>query len=862
MPRMAGCLDADTAAAFVGGSLSAPERAQGAAHLDTCASCRELVSMLAKAGEGTSPTGPLAPPDASAILPRGTRIGPYEVLEPLDAGGMGIVYVALDVRLDRRVALKAVRDHRHPADQLLREARTMAKLAHPNVVPVHDVVEARGQLFLAMELVVGRSVRQWLDAQPRGWAEIVDVFTQAGAGLAAAHGAGITHGDVKPGNMLMGDDGRVRVTDFGLASELGDSSTGPIKGTPGFLAPELLAGGPGSARADQYAFCVSLHQGLTGALPGKAPTRSTHVPRAIRKVIERGLEQSPDRRFTSMTALVDSLRSIRSQRRRWLAAAAVILLASVAFAYQVGGRQVEAAQCAAMGADLAMPWNDEARGQLERAFTATELRYAPATFTRVATAFDAWKTSFDRVRAEACAVTLLRATPSQGRLALELQCLADSARSARALLSELRDADANVITNSVAATARLLSVDDCATAASSETKPLPVTDGPALREFREQLSQVRALHEAGRYLKAYPIAEQLPAKALTLGGDGLHAAALVALGVAQARTDRYEAAVTSLRDAIQLSERAEDDRLRAQAWVTLVQTEFFRGQHQTVLSLEKPALGACQRVGDAWLQTEVMLMVGGSLTQLGKMDRARQLFSEAVAMRVKVYGEADRRSAFALSSLGNALAMAGELDGGKDAHRRALEAAIAALGPEHPNVATLHNNLGDDYLYGLEMDLAVKELEAAARILTATGAKSREVALINTELGFALLETGKTAEALAAFDDAEQRFETVAATHPVHAMSWLGQHQAKLKLGQPTELAPLEKAMTVSAGLPPFDRGRITLALAKALVPTDRARARKLAADALTQLSTVSLPLIVRERAAAQALIDSLKEKK
>ncbi len=860
---MAGCLDADTAAAFVGGSLTTAERSKHAAHRDTCVSCRELVSMLAKAAEGTSPSGPLAPPDASAILPRGTRIGPYEVLEPLDAGGMGIVYVALDVRLDRRVALKAVRDHRHPADQLLREARTMAKLAHPNVVPVHDVVEARGQLFLAMELVVGRSVRQWLDAQPRGWAEIVDVFAQAGAGLAAAHGAGITHGDVKPGNMLMGDDGRVRVTDFGLASELGDSSTGPIKGTPGFLAPELIAGDPGGARADQYAFCVSLHQGLTGSLPGKAPTRSTHVPRAIRKVIERGLERTPERRFASMTALVDSLRSIRSQRQRWLAAAVAILLASVAFAYQVGGRRVEAAQCAAMGADLAMPWNDEARGQLERAFTATALPYAPATFTRVAAAFDAWRTSFDRVRADACAVTLLRSTPSQGRLALELQCLAESARSARALLSELRDADANVITNSVAATSRLLSVEGCATAdAPLELKPLPVTDGPALREFREQLSQVRALHEAGRHLKAYPIAEQLPAKALALGGDGLQAAALVALGVAQARTDRYEAAVTSLRDAIQLSERAEDDRLRAQAWVTLVQTEFFRGQHQAVLALEKPALGACQRVGDAWLQTEVMLMVGGSLTQLGKMERARQLFSEAVAMRVKVYGEADRRSAFALSSLGNALAMAGDLDGGKDAHRRALEAAVAALGPEHPNVATLHNNLGDDYLYGLEMDLAVKELEAAARILTATGAKSREVALINTELGFALLETGKTTEALAAFDDAEQRFETVAATHPVHAMSWLGQHQARVTLGRPTELGPLEKAMTVSAGLPPFDRGRITLALAQALVPTDRARAQKLANDALAQLSTVSLPLIVRERAIAQTLIDSLKEKK
>ncbi|MFZ5446594.1 MAG: protein kinase domain-containing protein, partial [Myxococcota bacterium] len=274
-----GCIDPDTAASYASRALSVDEASSVEHHIDTCESCRVLISTIAstaaspelRSSEPTVPTGA----GTEALLRRGTRVGPYELVEPLEAGGMGIVYAALDARLDRRVALKAVRRRGGDRAQLLREAQLMAQLAHPNVVPVYDVVEA-DQLFVAMELVVGQSVRQWLAAAPRRWREVVDVFLEAGEGLAAAHAAGIVHGDVKPSNILVGDDGRVRVTDFGLAtlaSERGPSEQ--VRGTPGYVAPEQLAGDGHDARADQYSFCVSLHEALFGAFPGQPPLKRT-----------------------------------------------------------------------------------------------------------------------------------------------------------------------------------------------------------------------------------------------------------------------------------------------------------------------------------------------------------------------------------------------------------------------------------------------------------------------------------------------------------------------------------------------------------------------------------------------------------
>src|SRR6185436_15422220 len=170
--------------------------------------------------------------------------------------------------------------------RLVAEAQAVGRLSHPNVIAVYDVGEFCGEIYIAMELVAGHTLQDWLRAEPRSLEEILDVFEQAGRGLAAAHRAGLIHRDFKPHNVLVGTDGRVRVTDFGLAVSAGTAS-GDGAGTPAYMAPEQ-ADGKGSARADQFSFGVALHEAVTGARPGQDGA-AAQPPGWLRRVLERSL---------------------------------------------------------------------------------------------------------------------------------------------------------------------------------------------------------------------------------------------------------------------------------------------------------------------------------------------------------------------------------------------------------------------------------------------------------------------------------------------------------------------------------------------------------------------------------------------
>ncbi|MFY0580423.1 serine/threonine-protein kinase [Cystobacter fuscus] len=248
--------------------------------------------------------------NAPATLGRGTALDRYVVLEPLGQGGMGMVYAAYDSVLDRKVALKLLPPGDVDGDtemtsgraRLLREAQAMARLSHPNVVAVYDVHQHGLQVFMAMELVEGQTLLQWQRQQKRGWKEILAAFLSAGRGLAAAHAAGLVHRDFKPTNVLVGKDGRVRVTDFGLARthnappeepsepepSPGTRDTSPVKahsmleleltqrgavlGTPAYMAPEQFRGAAADARSDQFSFAVSLWEALYGERPFEGTT--------------------------------------------------------------------------------------------------------------------------------------------------------------------------------------------------------------------------------------------------------------------------------------------------------------------------------------------------------------------------------------------------------------------------------------------------------------------------------------------------------------------------------------------------------------------------------------------------------------
>src|SRR6185437_7046132 len=236
-------------------------------HVAKCGACRALVDEL------TTARGELTSALASALgepPSRGARIGRYRVLSLIGRGGMGEVHAAYDPELDRRVALKLLRTARGSEGarrRLLREARALGKLSHPNVVQVYDVGEHEGDVFLAMELVEGQAFDAWCRGDPApGWRAVLAAYLDAAQGIAAAHAKGLVHRDVKPSNILRGADGRVRVVDFGLAAAgevvpsseetpgstaippsqalAGETltSTGAILGTPLYMAPEQYEG--------------------------------------------------------------------------------------------------------------------------------------------------------------------------------------------------------------------------------------------------------------------------------------------------------------------------------------------------------------------------------------------------------------------------------------------------------------------------------------------------------------------------------------------------------------------------------------------------------------------------------------------
>ena len=267
----------------------------------------------------------------TAEIPAGTRLGRFVVRGQLGAGGMGVVFAGEDVELARPVAIKVVRgDVDQPAyrDRLLREAQAMARLEHPHVVRVYEVGTDRGKLFVAMEFVDGVTLTKWLAATPRPWREILAMFGQVGAGLAAVHKSGLVHRDFKPDNVLVDRSDHARVADFGLARVEDNSMppltrTGLVMGTPGYMAPEQQWGSDVDARADQYSFCVALRE---------ATKKAADLPRPIRAAIVRGLSYDPAERFASMTELLAALEEPRRSRTWALVGLAAVLVAGAAVA--------------------------------------------------------------------------------------------------------------------------------------------------------------------------------------------------------------------------------------------------------------------------------------------------------------------------------------------------------------------------------------------------------------------------------------------------------------------------------------------------------------------------------------------------
>jgi tetratricopeptide (TPR) repeat protein/predicted Ser/Thr protein kinase len=386
-------------------------------------------------------TGGTAPPDDQPLV-RGDLVGRYVVLEPIGRGAMGVVYKAFDPQLDRAVAVKLLVDESDDTAKrrAVREAKAIAKISHPNVIAVHDVGTHRNRVFFAMELVDGQPLGIWKEQAQPDLERILEVFRQAGAGLAAAHAAGLVHRDFKPDNVLVDGEGRVRVLDFGLARRMIDvdgASKAPevtpsdqarrvLAGTPAYMAPEQFGGGDADARSDQFAFCVALHEALTGERPFQGDTVAslsyavlagdrtsatfTGVPAHVIAAVDRGLSHEPDERFPSMEALVAAL-TVQRREPNWglLGLAGMgILLAATGTAYGIGLSRNDPAPvdpCADVGQRIDDVWNDAERVAVRAAFLETKAYNAESAAERVDAMMDAYASRWRRTAAQSCQMT-------------------------------------------------------------------------------------------------------------------------------------------------------------------------------------------------------------------------------------------------------------------------------------------------------------------------------------------------------------------------------------------------------------------------------------------------------------------------
>lgn len=695
-------------------------------------------------------------PVDQADLPRGFAAGRYLVLDRIGAGGRGVVYAAYDPERGRKIALKllwpdgrSVENAQQSQSRLLREAQAMARLSHSQLVSIYEIGTLGERVFIAMEFIEGVTLAKWLRQQPRSKQEILDAFILAGRGLLAAHAAGLFQANFKPHNVLVSQDGRICVSDLGLADAHTLEGAGPapnqlsfsfersgaanslpskpltqlsdLTNAPQYTAPEQREGTPVDRRTDAFKFCAALYEALYHLPPptgdaaagqsgiSQANTRisgssTARVPKSrVHQVLLRGLHAEPDKRYPSMNSLLSALSRQRRQTRRWwigggvAAGLGILLLLGLYVSVLVKRQQLI---CSGAAAKVAMVWDANRKLAVHDSLLRTGKPYAEETWDRVEQALDRYSAQWVAMHTEACQATRIRGEQSEALLDVRMQCLNRRLADLTALTQLLGRVESSWLDKVTHAAQELTPIGVCADVVAL-TAPVPLPEEPSKRtrlaSMLRALSETVAMQRLGQYVQAQAAGETLVQAAHELGYPPFEAEALYWLGIIQSSRGQSQAAVDTLLRAAAAGVAGRDLRIAAKAWSRLVSITGFNLQQSAEASKwEMLASSAISALGD---NPEAKFELASARCVAAYPQPTREqtlsLCQESLAAAIKVYGPSHFHVSAQMNNLADILAARNQTEQALSFYRQSLQITQQQLGNSHPSVAIHLNNLGE-----------------------------------------------------------------------------------------------------------------------------------------------------------------------
>ena len=692
-----------------------------------------------------------------------STIGRYVVLSRLGIGGMGQVYEAFDRSLDRRVAIKVLRRDADAAkaDRLVREAQALARLSHPNVVQVHEVGEFEGQAFIVMELVGGRTLRQWIKQVPRpNWRACIEVFLQAGAGLAAAHEQGLVHRDIKPSNVMIDERGRVCVVDFGLARTTGDptnvsaasasapvdleeettpstsmveqrlTQTGHVLGSPAYMSLEQMREEVVDHASDQFSFCVTLFEAVYGGRPfvGRSmsllmkqirdgeihePPARSQTPARLRTILHRGLSANPRERWPSMEALLSELRALLSPSRVRPAAVAIALGGLLTSAAVLA--DTDDAVCTGGPALLASVWDTSHREALSQQWGEVLLT------EQVANELDRYVAAWLDGHRRACEATRVTQEQSVEVMDLRMACLAESRREFEGVVEALLRTDDRSsappqnVTEMLAELPPPTGCDALDQLADRRRRVPPPNDAWTASEvdrLRSLLARVRAEGRLGHAAEGLALLEPSMAEIESVDYPPLLAEAQLERGILSLDAGAFDDAEHHLQRAYEQALAHGDLELGVRATRslgTVVGVKLSRHAEGEIWT--RVSIGLADHTGQTADSIRAMVTLGSILSDRGDRDEASSWFDRAL-QAAKADGTVPAGAVAKLHNRkGTLFAKEGQHARAEAEYRKALELWRRAHGEEHPDVAAGRMNVG----YALMLQGQYEEAEHAYR---------------------------------------------------------------------------------------------------------------------------------------------------